>query len=106
MSESPPHANDSACGNRGRARRAYRLSGRVQGVGFRWWTVRTARSLGLAGTVENLPDGRVELHVEGPADRVRALEERLRQGPPAARVDGVESIRPAEELPSEFRIAG
>jgi len=42
------------------------VSGRVQGVGFRWWTRRCAEQLGLVGTATNLPDGRVEVIAEGP----------------------------------------
>lgn len=80
------------------------MSGRVQGVGFRWWSRQTARELGLGGTVRNRPDGRVELHAAGPAEAVRRLEERLSQGPPAARVQGVEEVAPADDLPREFRI--
>lgn len=89
-----------------RQRRAWRLSGRVQGVGFRWWAARAGRQLGLRGTVENLPDGRVEVHAEGPEAAVRGLERRLRRGPPAARVDALEPIEPAPELPPGFEITG
>lgn len=85
-------------------RRGYRIHGRVQGVGFRWWTARNARELGLRGTVRNRPDGDVELHVEGAAPRVAALEDRLPRGPRAARVDGIEAILPSESLPADFRI--
>lgn len=87
-------------------RRAWLLSGRVQGVGFRWWTSRTAEELGLRGTVENRPDGRVEIHAEGRPAALRDLERRLEDGPAAARVDAVESIEPSRELPSDFRITG
>ena len=45
--------------------RAYRIVGRVQGVGFRWWTRRTAERLSLYGSVRNLTDGSVEVHVTG-----------------------------------------
>ena len=61
--------------------------GRVQGVGFRYFTERTARSLGLVGWVRNRPDGSVEVYAEGPADRLDALRSRLHDGPPLARVD-------------------
>lgn len=101
-SGSPGHADPS----RRRTRRAYLLSGRVQGVGFRWWTAQLAQQLGLAGTVENRADGRVELHVVGPSAAVAALEERLRRGPPAARVTRIEPIQPAPTLPTDFRITG
>ena len=63
------------------------ISGRVQGVGFRAFTTRSARTLGLTGWVMNLRDGRVEAVIEGPADKVNALLEKLNTGPPSARVD-------------------
>jgi len=68
-----------------RARR-YIVEGRVQGVGFRYFVLRTARELGLAGHVRNLPDGTVEVEAAGEKDGLARLEERLRQGPPPARV--------------------
>lgn len=85
-------------------RRGYVISGRVQGVGFRWWTTRNARALGLVGTVRNRRDGTVELHAEGPAAALSRLEERLREGPPSARVAEVRRTDPADSLPDEFRI--
>jgi acylphosphatase len=58
------------------------VSGRVQGVGFRWWTRAQANDLGLAGHAVNLDDGRVEVVAEGPAPGCRELLARLR-GPDA-----------------------
>jgi acylphosphatase len=49
------------------------VSGRVQGVGFRYWVRQEADSLGLTGGATNLPDGRVEVVLEGPADDVRSV---------------------------------
>lgn len=49
------------------------VTGRVQGVGFRWWAQHTARALGLAGKVRNLPDGGVELLAQGEPDAVRRM---------------------------------
>ncbi|MGC3997869.1 MAG: acylphosphatase [Anaeromyxobacter sp.] len=66
------------------------VSGRVQGVGFRWSTVDEARRLGLDGWVRNLPDGRVEAEAEGERPAVEALLRFLQRGPPGARVDDVE----------------
>ena len=66
------------------------VSGRVQGVGFRWSTCDRARELALDGWVRNLADGRVETWVEGDAESVRAMLAWLRNGPPAARVTGLE----------------
>lgn len=63
------------------------ISGRVQGVGFRWWMVRQAQGLGLDGWVRNRRDGTVEALVAGEAAAVEALVSKCRSGPPAARVD-------------------
>ncbi len=65
------------------------VSGIVQGVSFRYYTVEEARRLGVAGWVRNLPDGRVEAEAEGERARVEALVAWCGRGPPAARVDGV-----------------
>jgi len=62
------------------------VSGRVQGVGFRWFVRQAARELGLAGRVRNLPDGTVEVEAAGPDEALAALRERLREGPPGSRV--------------------
>ena len=79
-------------------RRAHAIvSGRVQGVGFRWSCARQAEAAGVAGWVRNLRDGTVEVVVEGPDERVTAALDWLREGPPSARVDGVE-IREEEPL--------
>lgn len=66
------------------------VSGRVQGVGYRAWTEREARILGLKGWVKNLPDGRVEAVVEGPPEKVAALLEKLKTGPRSAKVENLE----------------
>ena len=65
------------------------VSGRVQGVGFRWWTMRQARRHAVAGSAVNLADGRVQVHAEGPPAAVQALLADLRRGPPSARVSAV-----------------
>ncbi|MFB6240771.1 MAG: acylphosphatase [Gemmatimonadota bacterium] len=64
--------------------RGYLISGRVQGVGFRHWTTRNARELGLRGTVRNRPDGRVELHVAGDTGDVWRIGSRRGPGPPGS----------------------
>lgn len=71
---------------------AYRwlLSGRVQGVGFRHFTLTHAQRIGVGGWVKNLPDGRVEIRVAGSPGRVAELKEKIREGPPAGRVDDLE----------------
>ena len=66
------------------------ISGMVQGVGFRWFVARHARSLGLTGYARNLPDGRVEVVVSGPDEALPALEQLLHAGPANAQVDRVE----------------
>jgi acylphosphatase len=72
------------------------VSGMVQGVGFRWFVARHARSLGLSGYARNLPDGRVEVVVSGSDAALPDLEELLRTGPAYARVEKVErSDQPA-----------
>ncbi|HUV09867.1 MAG TPA: acylphosphatase, partial [Acidimicrobiia bacterium] len=65
------------------------ISGRVQGVGFRNFTQRSARELDLTGWVQNLRDGRVEAVVEGKTASVAKLLELVRRGPRAARVDDI-----------------
>ena len=67
-----------------------RLSGRVQGVGYRAWAIETAKRLGLRGWVRNRGDGSVELLATGSAQAVASLIEACHKGPPAARVDRVE----------------
>ena len=54
------------------------VRGRVQGVGFRWWTRAQALELGLTGSASNRPDGRVEVVAEGPREACEALLGRLR----------------------------
>lgn len=67
------------------------IEGRVQGVGFRWFVVRNARDLGVRGTVRNRPDGAVEAVLQADeAAPVDTLIDRLRQGPPGARVASVD----------------
>lgn len=75
------------------------LSGRVQGVGFRHFTRREAEALGLAGTVANLPDGRVEIEVAGEEEALADFRRRVAQGPRFADVREIEEseIEPAGE---------
>jgi acylphosphatase len=65
------------------------VAGRVQGVGFRYFTREVARREGLHGIVRNLDDGRVEIEVEGDAGAVIRFERDIRRGPLGARVDDV-----------------
>lgn len=68
------------------------VRGRVQGVGFRWWTRSTALELGLAGWAANLRDGRVEVVAEGPRTACAALLAALRGPGAPGRVDGVTEL--------------
>jgi acylphosphatase len=65
------------------------ISGRVQGVGFRWFTQDRASREGVTGWVRNLPDGRVEALVEGEEEAVTRVERALHAGPRGARVEHV-----------------
>ena len=77
------------------ARRFY-ISGRVQGVGFRYFVQDHAAVEGVHGYVRNLPDGRVEALVEGDEESVLRVERALRRGPSSAHVEevAVESVPP------------
>ena len=66
------------------------VSGRVQGVGFRFAVAREAYRLNLRGWVRNLPDGRVEATFEGDEEAVREIGDWCREGPPGARVRRVD----------------
>jgi acylphosphatase len=69
--------------------RLFRVHGRVQGVGFRWWTRSQARRLGVAGSVRNCPDGSVEVRARAREEALAELHHLLHQGPPGARVERV-----------------
>ncbi|MBI4544705.1 MAG: acylphosphatase [Gemmatimonadetes bacterium] len=85
--------------------RSFRITGQVQGVGFRWWARRQARDLGLQGVVRNCPDGAVEVHAHGPAETVERFRRLLQQGPPGALVARLEEIAPpGQPLPDSFEI--
>ena len=68
----------------------YRVFGRVQGVGFRFFVLQSAASIGVRGWVRNMADGSVEALVEGTPDQHRVFEEQLRQGPRWSRVTEVQ----------------
>jgi acylphosphatase len=64
------------------------VRGRVQGVGFRWYVVRRARELGVAGWVRNLPGGEVEIDAEGDATALGRLRQIAGRGPRSSQVTG------------------
>ena len=81
-----------------------RVTGLVQGVGFRWFVRERARRLGLSGWVRNLSDGSVEVAAAGDAHQLELLRGELRRGPSGARVDGIVDLneRPVEPLMDPF----
>jgi acylphosphatase len=74
-----------------RLARLYVVSGRVQGVGFRFFVNRAASIEGLHGWVRNLPDGRVEIRAEGESEALERFERHVRHGPPSSRVEEVDT---------------
>jgi acylphosphatase len=70
--------------------RKYLISGRVQGVGYRYFAQRAARELGVTGWARNLDDGRVEVQGNGVVEKLSEFEARLRKGPNGADVRGFE----------------
>ena len=87
--------------------RRFLVRGRVQGVGFRWYVEREARTLGINGWVRNTHDGCVEVLAMGSPQQLNTLLARLQAGPRAARVDAVDEAA-AEPVPglNTFRIEG
>lgn len=77
------------------------LYGRVQGVGFRMFTVRTARELGIRGWVKNRPDGSVDIHAEGSPGALERFRERVRKGPSVARVESVKESDAVKGVPED-----
>lgn len=77
--------------------RRLEIHGRVQGVFYRDWTVKSARELGLAGWVRNRRDGTVEAVVQGDADAVEQMIVLAKDGPPAANVDRIDVTETAVE---------
>jgi len=86
--------------------RRFVVTGRVQGVGFRWFVEREAAQLNITGWVRNRENGSVEVMATGTREQLAALHSRLREGPRAARVDDV-LVSPAPFLDAKsFGIEG
>ncbi len=80
-----------------------RIFGRVQGVGFRDWTIREARRLGLSGWVRNRRDGSVEVLLAGENEQIETMLTRCREGPPLAIVERIETMPTDETVAAIFR---
>ena len=87
--------------------KTYRVRGRVQGVGFRWFVEREAQTLGIAGWVRNRSDGTVEVLAQGTREQLFSLRSKLQQGPRASRVDDVQEVESQVQHDMKtFRIEG
>jgi acylphosphatase len=80
------------------------IRGRVQGVGYRYWTSREAERRGLDGHVRNRSDGGVEATFSGPADAIAAMLDACKLGPAGAVVSSVEAVDSANPPDAGFRI--
>ncbi len=92
----PPRSSQTA--------RRWRIRGRVQGVGFRYFAQRAAESLGLRGYARNLDDGSVEVYAVGPEPKLAELAGHLRRGPRWAEVHAVEEQEAEPRACSSFEI--
>jgi acylphosphatase len=81
-----------------------KIEGRVQGVYFRAWTYETAQSLGLDGTVQNLPDGSVQAVFSGPAETVDKMVKLCWQGPKDAGVTKVTILDEGGAVAPGFKV--
>lgn len=87
--------------------RRYIITGRVQGVGFRWFVEREARTIGVGGWVRNNEGGAVEVLASGTDEQLARLRKTLEKGPRAARVDEVQEFEEEQERKeTSFRIEG
>ena len=81
-----------------------RIEGRVQGVGFRYWTERVAGELDLAGWVRNRRDGSVEALFSGAAEQVGEMLDRAHEGPAGAVVTSVRIVEEGGDAPGGFDV--
>lgn len=84
--------------------RSYLVSGRVQGIGFREWVRRTARSHGVRGWVRNREDGRVEAVATAEAEILERFESVLRGGSAISRIESLETSDVEETLFADFEV--
>ena len=84
--------------------RRYVITGRVQGVGFRYFTEAAAARAGVHGWVRNNPDGSVEVFLEGDVAAVDAVEASLRRGPSSSRIEEVDVIDEAPTHRTGFSV--
>jgi acylphosphatase len=85
--------------------RHYRIRGRVQGVGYRYFARRAAQRLGVRGYVRNLPDGDVEVHAEAGVETLQEFRAELERGPASSRVSEiVETTTTLTDRYSSFEI--
>jgi acylphosphatase len=90
-----------------RTARRFVVSGRVQGVGFRWFVQELAALENAAGWVQNRADGTVEVLIQAEAEAVERIDRHIRRGPPAAVVDDVQTAdEPALDRLRSFSIRG
>jgi acylphosphatase len=82
----------------------YWVSGRVQGVGYRYFVLREAEALQITGFARNLHDGRVEVVAEGTPDALSQFEQRLKEGPAFASVTNVERAEATARGDAGFHI--
>jgi len=82
----------------------FRVCGRVQGVGYRYFALRTAMQLGVGGFARNLDDGSVEVLAEGSPESLTRFEEALRRGPSFAEVQAVERSASPPRGDADFHI--
>ena len=82
----------------------FRVRGRVQGVGFRWFVRVQARRLGLSGWVFNAPDGSVEIAASGDQSKLDELRRAVGRGPDGAVVEGLDELQPVENLEFPFSV--
>jgi len=83
----------------------FRVMGRVQGVGFRYFVLREAANLGVDGWVRNCADGTVEALARGTTEDLGRLKERIQEGPRSSRVISVSVADGSDEdVPQGFEI--